>query len=113
MPDFRLLRVFQQAKTRRFVNRFVESGNGKFEKDADCQRADLNLTVLYFQIDNRAKAKCYSAQTMEKFSAGETDDYNYLFGKTPNQSLNEPGFFETLEKLNPNREMSHEDCARL
>ena len=90
----------------------VELGNGKFEKDADYQRANLNLTVLYFQIGNWAKAKCYSSQTIEKFLARGTDDYDYLFGKTPGGNLNEPEFFEAVEKVNPEREMSHDDCAK-
>jgi hypothetical protein len=91
----------------------VALGNGKFEKDADYLRANLNLTVLYYHIGDWAKAKCYSSQTMEKYLARGKDDYEYLFSKTPEGSPEEPEFVEAVEKVNPDREMKQENCAEI
>ena len=97
----------------RNFEKVVALGNGRFEKDADYLRANLNLTVLYYQIGDWARAKCYSSQTMEKYLARGADDYEYLFSKTADGNWEEPEFIEAVEKVNPNRETAHEICGEI
>jgi len=91
----------------------VELLTHKAEKDADFLRANLNLAVLYFEIGNEPKARCYSSQTIKKSIAKNQDEYNYLLGKQENGQFNEPEFMKVIEKLNPKTEMVHPDCRKL
>ncbi|MGH9947614.1 MAG: hypothetical protein ACRD6X_10460 [Pyrinomonadaceae bacterium] len=94
----------------KYFEKVIEIGTKKYEKDADFLRANLNLTVLYFQIGNSVKAKCYSSQTMEKYLARNQDDLEYLLGHQLDGRWNEPEFIEALEAVNPNHDIMHDIC---
>ena len=115
-----LARFYQDRRTRpddlnaiRYFERAEGLMRGKMEKDADFVRAILNLTVLHHAVGNITKAKCYAAETIEKYNARSDTDVDYLFGVDENGNLNEPEFIKANDLLNPQRSAQHPDCRRV
>lgn len=95
------------------LERVVKYGRTNFDKDADFLRANLNLAVTYAQVRNDAAARCYSAQTLEGYLARSKSYYEYLIGKQPDGSWNEPEFMNLTMRLNPSLSTKHEKCSSL
>ncbi|MFZ1700682.1 MAG: hypothetical protein WBO10_00970 [Pyrinomonadaceae bacterium] len=95
------------------LERVVKYGRNKFDKDADFLRANLNLAVTHAQARNDTAALCYSAQTLEGYLARSKNYYEYLIGKQPDGSWNEPEFMDLTLRLNPSLSRTHEDCSSL
>ncbi len=93
--------------------RVIELRSGSGEKDGDFLNANINLTVLSADIGNDSKARCYSAQTLEKHLARSRADYEYLFGSQPDGRINEPEFREVTNRVNPTWSMEHSDCIKI
>jgi len=97
----------------RNFERLIEIRHGQSEKDGDFLNANINLTVLSYEIGNLKKARCYSAQTLEKHLARSQSDYDYMFGSQPDGRINEPEFRDVTNKVNPAWSMEHEDCSQI
>ena len=113
-----LARFFQDKHTRyddyisiRNFERVADLMRGKVEKDADFVRAILNLAILYYAVGNESKARCYAAETIEKYHARSNEDLIYLFAQDSHGLFNEPEFIDTNNHVNPGRETSHPDCG--
>ena len=100
----------RQVVIRNFEH-IIELRKGDSEKDGDFLNANINLTVLNYEIGNEAKARCYSAQTIKVHLARGQSDYDYLRGTQSNGEPNEPEFRAVTLKLNPNWDMTHQDCS--
>lgn len=102
----------RQVVIRNF-ERIIELRWGKTEKDGDFLNANINLTVLNYEVGNEAKARCYSAQTIEKHLARSRDDYDYMFGFQPDGRINEPEFRIVTNKVNPTWALNHPNCLQV
>ncbi len=115
-----LARFYQDKHTRfdnfvaiQYLERTESNLGGKDEKNADFVRALLNLATLYYAVGDVSRARCYAAETIEKYKARSDQDLVDLFDVNASGNLNEPSFIEVNNQVNPERSSFHRDCSHV